>query len=92
MTKSSNLVVKVEPELAELLREVIAAGEFGSEGEAVEAALWSWAGDRMIAALGADQVRQLWREGLASGPGVHPDIESIKAEARRRFEGAKSPE
>ena len=92
MTEASDLTVHVEPELADLLRQAVAAGEYASESDAVEAALRSWAGDRMIATLGVDEIRLLWTEGVASGPGVHPDLEEIKAKAREQFGSTKSRE
>jgi antitoxin ParD1/3/4 len=33
-----------------------------------------------------DELRRLWAEGLASGPGRFDDIEAIKREARRQRE------
>jgi antitoxin ParD1/3/4 len=32
-----------------------------------------------------DELRRLWEEGLASGPGRFADMAAIKAEARRRL-------
>jgi len=35
-------------------------------------------------------LRQLWAEGIASGPGHLGDIDQVKAEARRRQDRSKS--
>jgi hypothetical protein len=34
-------------------------------------------------------LKRLWQEGRDSGPGVHADMQAVKAEARRRFEQAE---
>jgi hypothetical protein len=34
----------------------------------------------------------VWQEWIDSGPGHYADMQTIKAEARRRFEQANAPE
>ena len=52
-------------------------------------ALRDWKVRRTTPMLGADELRRLWREGSASGPGRFKTIGDIKKEARRRTASAK---
>jgi antitoxin ParD1/3/4 len=36
-------------------------------------------------ALSVEELRLLWEEGLASGPGRFEDLDAVKAEAHRRW-------
>jgi hypothetical protein len=51
-----------------------------ASGESVHTGEDMKVSDRML-----DRLRQLWAEGIASGPGRFENIAAIKAEARRRL-------
>ncbi len=59
-------------------------GEYPSESDAVIGAVEEWSAQRTVEAVGVEELRRLWQEGIDSGPGRGLTIEEIKAEARRR--------
>jgi antitoxin ParD1/3/4 len=52
----------------------------------VREALREWKLRRVFKQHEQAELKRLWEEGLASGPGRFEGIEAIKREARRRFE------
>jgi antitoxin ParD1/3/4 len=47
--------------------------------------LRDWRVRRSMRGVDADELRRLWQEGIASGPGRLRSIEKIKQEGRRRM-------
>lgn len=84
MGKIQKVSIALTEELAETVREAVASGDFGSSSEVVRAALREWRERRERAQAEVALIRQLWKEGIESGPGRFETIEEIKAEARRR--------
>lgn len=90
MGKIEKVSVALTEELAAAVRAAVASGDYGSASEVVREALRLWrdrrAGERGEAAW----LRLLWEEGVASGPGRLGSIDDILAEARRRYDAARS--
>ena len=78
--------VTLPEELDAEVKDAVARGEYKSEDEAICAAVSDWREQRMVEAIGVDELRRLVEEGIASGPGRFASIEEIKAEARKRFD------
>lgn len=88
MDAPNELTIHLDPDTAAIVREAVAAGEYASEEKVVEAALLAWAEIRAVEGIDDELLGQLWDKGIASGAGRYVDLDEIKAEARRRLQGA----
>ncbi|CAM5434146.1 hypothetical protein ATER59S_02593 [Aquamicrobium terrae] len=77
--------ITLSPELAAEVDGAVAAGEYASASEVVRDALRLWKERRELFGYTVEELRALWDEGVASGPGRLGSMEKIKAEARRRM-------
>jgi len=84
MSNIQKVSVALTPEFMALLKEAIETGEYTSASEVIRDALRHWKQRRTNQEMGADELRRLWQEGIASGPGRFKSIGEIKKEARRR--------
>ena len=84
MSNVEKISVALTPEFIELLKEAVESGEYTSTSEVVRDALRDWKLRRTALAADTDELRALWLEGIASGPGRFSSIDQIKKEARRR--------
>ena len=76
MAHVEKLSVALTPEMARMVRDAVAGGDYASASEVIREALRDWKTKRLFG--------QLWDEGLASGRAeATEDIEAIKAAARR---------
>ena len=90
MAGVEKLSVALTPELAASVRAAVRTGEYASTSEVVREALRAWRLRRTGGQRANDELRRLWDEGLASGPGRFGSIEDIKAEGRRRLARVRS--
>jgi antitoxin ParD1/3/4 len=90
MTNVAKVSVALTPEMNELVQQAVASGEYASGSEVIREALREWKLRRTLKLHERAELRQLWAEGLQSGPARFGDIEAIKREARRRFESGTS--
>jgi len=84
MSNVQKVSVALTPEFMDLLKEAVDTGEYTSASEVIRDALRHWKQHRAIEKMSAKELRQLWQEGVASGPGRFKSIHAIKKEARRR--------
>ena len=84
MSNVQKVSVALTAELIELLNEAVDSGEYTSTSEVVRDALRDWRLRRAALAGDTQELRILWEEGIASGPGRFASIDQIKREARRR--------
>jgi antitoxin ParD1/3/4 len=84
MSNVQKVSVALTAELIELLNEAVDSGEYTSTSEVVRDALRHWRLRRAALAGDTQELRILWEEGIASGPGRFASIDQIKREARRR--------
>jgi antitoxin ParD1/3/4 len=84
MSTIEKLSISLPTEMAAMLRERVAKGEYGSASEAIRDALRVWRDRKDRAGLEIETLRRLWQDGIASGPGRYASIEEIKAAARAR--------
>lgn len=63
------------------VKAAVARGEFANEGEAICSAVADWRAQRKVDEIGVDELRRLWDEGVASGPGeeAKPFFERLNA-------------
>ncbi|MGH8469751.1 MAG: ribbon-helix-helix domain-containing protein [Gammaproteobacteria bacterium] len=90
MANVEKVSIALTAEMAAVVRDAVNSGEYASNSEVVREALRDWRIKRSLRQQGLDELGQLWDKGLASGPGKLGDIESIKAEARRRHRAAQT--
>ncbi len=84
MSGAQKVSVALTPEFMALLKEAVETGEYTSASEVIRDALRHWKERRSIRELSTDELRRLWQEGVASGPGRFKSIDAVKKEARRR--------
>ncbi|HWF94737.1 MAG TPA: type II toxin-antitoxin system ParD family antitoxin [Xanthobacteraceae bacterium] len=84
MSNVQKVSVALTPEFMALLKEAVDTGEYTSASEVIRDALRHWKQRRATEEMGVEELRRLWQEGLASGPGRFKSIDEIKKEARRR--------
>jgi antitoxin ParD1/3/4 len=92
MSNVQKVSVALTPEFMALLKEAVDTGEYTSASEVIRDALRHWKQRRAIQDMNAEELHQLWQEGIASGPGRFKSIDAIKKEARRRASGATKVE
>lgn len=78
--------ITLSPELAAVVDDAVAAGEYASASEVVRDALRQWKDRRDLFGYTLEELRALVQEGIDSGPGKFTSMDEIKAEARRRWE------
>jgi len=76
MTKASDADHGLPPDVAATLRAAVDSGEFGSMADAISAALTEWHDSR------TDNLSDLLREGIESGPGIDADAAFAAIRAR----------
>jgi antitoxin ParD1/3/4 len=91
MATAEKLSIDLPPDMAKLVRRAVESGEFSTNGEVVREALLEWERRRARQREEEQELRRLWDDGLASGPGRFADIDAIKAEARRRLDAQQRP-
>jgi len=85
MPNIEKISVALTPEMAELVRQAVATGEYASNSEVIRDALREWKLKRHLQQEEIERLRRQWQAGIESGPGRFGDIETIKREASRRF-------
>lgn len=85
MPAVEKLSIALTTEQATLVRQVVESGEYASSSEVIREALREWKLKRDFQQTEIEELRRLWHEGLASGPGKLGSMKAIKAEARRRM-------
>jgi len=70
------------------LKTAVQTGEYATTSEAVREALREWQWKRELRGEDLKRLRELWREGKASGPAVPLDLAEIRKEARQRLKKA----
>ena len=76
------LSVSLPPELGEAVRQAVASGDYATESEVVREALREWKLRQALRAAGVEELRCLWDEGLASGPGKDGKVVFDRLRAR----------
>ncbi len=92
MPNVEKMSIALTPEMATAVRAAVANGEYVSSSEVIREALRDWQLRRSLHQKELEELRQMWQEGVDSGPGTQADMRAIKAEARRRFEQAHASE
>lgn len=84
MANVEKVSVALTPEMAAMMREVVAAGEYASASEVMREALRDWKHRRTQRAKAVEELGRLWDAGINSGPAV--DGEVAFARIRRKLD------
>ena len=85
-TNTKSIHATVTPELDSFVEQLIDAGRFSSQSEAVRAALRLLEDKERLREVKLEALREKIQEGLESGPPSTLDIEEIKKTARTAWE------
>ncbi|MGD0185105.1 MAG: type II toxin-antitoxin system ParD family antitoxin [Roseiarcus sp.] len=88
MSSVQKLSVALTPENIAMLREAVESGEYTSTSEVVRDALRLWKTRRAALERDVEDLRRLWREGLASGPST--DGEAVFDRLRDKYASSKA--
>lgn len=88
MPTAERMTITMPAEMAEILRQTVAAGEYASTSEVVRAALREWSRNRDDERRDLEALRAAIQAGLASGPPI--PAEQLFAELRARYAAAKT--
>ena len=89
MANVEKVSIALTVDMAAVVREAVASGEYASSSEVVRDALRDWKLKRSLRRTEIEHLRGLWEEGLASGTGQFSDMNAIKQEARKRLARSK---
>ena len=84
-----NMNVSLTDELANFVKDKVAAGRYASSSEVVREALRLMEKAERREAEKLSFLRQAWQEGIDSGDAGELDFEALKQEARARFAASK---
>ena len=84
--KVEKITIALTPEMADFVRGAVHNGDYASTSEAIRDAVREWKERRELLGYTAEELRDLARESVASGPSPHATMADVKAEARRRHE------
>ncbi len=68
MSRVQKVSVALTPEIITMLKEAVETGEYTSTSEVVRDALRAWKARRAAREMDAEELRRLWKEGIASRP------------------------
>ncbi|WPZ37203.1 type II toxin-antitoxin system ParD family antitoxin (plasmid) [Thalassobaculum sp. OXR-137] len=83
MPAVERMTITMPTELADVLRQTVAGGEYASASEVVREALREWTHNRNDERRDLEALRAAIKKGLDSGPGIPAD--KVLAELRTRY-------
>jgi len=86
MATVEKISIALTRDMAALVREAVESGEYASSSEVIRDALRDWKAKRALREQQIEELRRLWQEGIASGPGRFEGMDALLQEARRQFE------
>lgn len=72
MAKVEKLSIALTPEMAAMVREAVAGGEYASASEVVREALRGWRHRKEVEQQDFSALRRLWQEGVGADGGAKP--------------------
>lgn len=83
MANVAKMSIALTPEMAAMVTQAVETGEYATSSEVIREALREWNQRRSLMQQEQARLRELWAEGIASGPGQFKSMADIKAAARR---------
>jgi antitoxin ParD1/3/4 len=73
MPSVEKVSIALPPEMASMVREAAATGEYASSSEVIREALRDWSHKRALRKKGLEELRSVWQQALEdNAPGVSP--------------------
>ena len=91
MPHTEKISITLTPELAAMVNEAVATGNYASTSEVIREALRDWREKQLVRQRQLQEIGRLWDEGIQSGPGRFRDMEELIQEAERHFQQEKTP-
>lgn len=92
MPGTEKISITLTPELAEMVNKAVETGDYASTSEVIREALRDWRLKQLARQQQIQTIRQLWEEGIQSGPGRFQNLEELIQEAERRNLPDHAPE
>ncbi|MDB5598679.1 MAG: hypothetical protein JWN71_723 [Xanthobacteraceae bacterium] len=89
MANIEKISVALTGEQVAALKAAVETGEYATTSEIVREALRDWQLKRELRREDILHLRQLWDDGMASGPAGKSDMKALRNDARQRLEGTK---
>ncbi|MDE5446679.1 type II toxin-antitoxin system ParD family antitoxin [Bradyrhizobium sp. CSA207] len=89
MASVEKVSVALTNEQVSALKAAVDAGEYATTSEIVREAVRDWQLKRELRQEDIQRLRQMWDEGIASGPAGKLDMKKLRKQARERLQGAK---
>ncbi len=86
MSTVEKISIALTPDLASLVRNAVEDGYYASTSEVIREALRDWRNKQNLNEQKAQELRNLWQEGINSGSAGSLSMAEIKREARQRYE------
>lgn len=83
MAKIESVSVQLSGEMAEVIEDAIASGDYASPDEVVRDAMRDWKVKRRVETVEIEELRRLYQEGIDSGPGI--DGEAVFERLRAKY-------
>jgi len=91
MANVEKVSVALTPEMAAMLREAVAAGEYASASELMREALREWKERRVARQRAIEELGRLWDAGIASGPATEGEAAFARIRSKLDAELAGRP-
>jgi antitoxin ParD1/3/4 len=92
MATVEKISIALPPEMVAILKAAVQSGEYASASEVIREALRSWKIKRKVEALELDELRQLVKEGIDSGPSIDAEMVFSKLRSKYAAESAGNDE
>lgn len=92
MPGTEKMSITLTPELAEMVNKAVETGDYASTSEVIREALRDWRLKQLARQQQIQTIRQLWDEGIQSGPGRFHNIDELIQEAERRYQADHADE
>jgi antitoxin ParD1/3/4 len=90
MSGVEKISIALTPDMAAVVRKAVESGGYASNSEVIREALRDWQMKQIIRQQQVEEIRRLWDEGIASGPGRFETLDDLLAEANRRYDAKQS--
>jgi antitoxin ParD1/3/4 len=88
MPDVQKISVALTAEQVSALKAAVETGEYATASEVVREALREWQWKRQLRGEDLNRLRELWREGKASGAAAPLDLSQTRQQARKRLRKA----
>lgn len=92
MPGTEKMSITLTPELAAMVNEAVATGDYASTSEVIREALRDWRMKQLARKRQVQDIQRLWEEGIQSGPGRFHNLDELIHEAEQRYQADQTHE